>query len=136
MNNYLWLFTLSCFLAAGCGSNSGPKVYPLTGQVTLDGKPLPAGNILLQDPAREERNYIAIIKDGVITGTSTPGEKRVSITAIRPAKEKKELAADGSGDYEATTEQYLPEKYNTRSTLTVQIKPSNDNVLNFDLSSR
>ena len=42
------MVAFGCVLAmtvfAGCGF--GPSLYPVTGQVTLDGKPLPSGNVV------------------------------------------------------------------------------------------
>ena len=37
--------------AIGCGGSDGPKRYDLSGTVTFDGKPIPAGSIIFQPNA-------------------------------------------------------------------------------------
>ncbi|WP_145266689.1 hypothetical protein [Calycomorphotria hydatis] len=54
--------------AVGCGGNpDGPQRYSLSGSVTYNGQPVPAGNILLS-PNREKGNSgpatVASINDG------------------------------------------------------------------------
>lgn len=121
----------------GCGNGETPlQTYPLTGTVTLDGKPIPTASILLKDPIGQLRSCVATVQDGVIRGESTAGEKEVEITAYRIAEGKTIPGADGTGT-EPATEQYLPAKYNSESTLTVTIAPKkNVAPLTFDLQSK
>lgn len=123
-------------LLVGCGkADTGPQRYPITGTVTYDGQPLPTGTILLQDPNRAEKTYVATISEGIISGEATPGTKQLVVTAVRQATGKLEPSADGSG-MEAATEQYLPERYNVKTELTTEIQPSRENVLTLELSSK
>ncbi|WP_437192937.1 hypothetical protein [Planctomicrobium sp. SH527] len=125
---------LFCMLA-GCGSGEqGPKVYPLTGTVTYDGTPIPSATIVLKDPTGQEKSYLAKVVDGVISGESSAGEKKVEITATRVAEGKTVPTADGSGTQPAT-EQYIPEKFNFKSTLTATIE-NGPTTLKFDLQSK
>jgi hypothetical protein len=58
------LAALLC-LAAGC--SPGPEVYPVTGTVTYDGKPLPAGQIFFEADVQKGRcapQGFAEVKDG------------------------------------------------------------------------
>lgn len=68
---------LLCLLTVGC--NSGPKTYHVSGKVTYNGKPLPAG-VIYFDPDVLKKNDApqgyAIIKDGVYD-TAAPGGKGV-----------------------------------------------------------
>lgn len=125
--------TLALF--AGCGGETGPRLYPVTGTVTLDGEPIPTATILLQDPSRQDKTYIALVKDGVVSGEATAGQKSLLVTAIRQAVGKTIPGADGTGE-EPATEQYLPERYNLKTTLTTEITSPGPNVLDLKLESR
>jgi len=53
--------------AAGCGSRSGVDLFSLSGSVTFDGKPVPAGTVTFEpDSAKGNRGpgAVAQIKDG------------------------------------------------------------------------
>lgn len=122
-------------ILAGCGSrDSSMKTYSVKGMVTLDGKPIPTASVLLKDPSGQLRTCVATVQEGVLKGESTAGEKSVEITAFRIAKGKTVPGADGTGT-EPAMEQYLPEKYNSESTLTVTISPGGTTPLNFELTS-
>ena len=114
---------------AGCGP-SGPKLYLVTGSVTLDGQPLPQGFIGF-DPADGKGNaYAGEILDGKFKFACEPGGKKVSIRASRPSKKP---GPDGGPDFE----QYLPPRYNTHTTLSAQVEPRDTNAdVNFDLRSK
>ncbi len=62
LSRYVFLLVLALLLA-GCGP-SGPERYELTGQVTLNGEPVPSGEIIFEpDPAEgnvgpQSRNII------------------------------------------------------------------------------
>jgi hypothetical protein len=66
-----------CLLPAGCGG--GPKLYDVSGAVTYDGKPLPAG-VIYFDPDVLKKNDgpqgYALIKDGAYS-TADAGGKAV-----------------------------------------------------------
>ena len=51
-------------IASGCGGNSGPKLVPLSGTVTFDGKPVPAGYISFTPPSGGGSVRVVQIKDG------------------------------------------------------------------------
>jgi hypothetical protein len=61
-----WLISLAAFgVLTGC--DSGPKTYHLTGAITFQGKPVPAGNILFEpdgSKGNEGQPGYAKIKDG------------------------------------------------------------------------
>ena len=67
------------WLLSGCGGPSGPATYDLSGNVTLDGKPVPGGQIVFE-PDRTAGNSgsqgFAEIRDGkydTTTGRGTVG---------------------------------------------------------------
>ena len=111
---------LLVFLAAGC--DSGPKRVDVRGTVAFDGKPVEQGEIRFipvgpnAGPAAGSSivhgKYEAAGKGGVPVG-----KHRVEITAYRtPAGVK----PDPNVPF-VPKEQYLPEKYNTGTTLEFEV---------------
>lgn len=67
----------ACVLMVGCG---GPKLYDVSGRVSYDGQPLPAG-VIYFDPDVTKKNDgpqgYAIIKDGAYS-TATKGGRGIA----------------------------------------------------------
>ena len=127
---------LTVALLAGCGGGSdGPTEYAVTGTVTFDGEPLAEGSLLFIDPAGKSRSYPGVIKEGVFSSEMTAGKKTVQITAIRPDPGKTVPSGDGLSQ-EPAFEQYIPAKYNKKSTLEIEVTDSGDNKFEFDLTSK
>ena len=65
----LWLCIFFFLLMSfGCSRNSGPERYDLSGSITFDGKPVPAGYIMLapdKSKGNEGPGTSAEIKDGL-----------------------------------------------------------------------
>jgi hypothetical protein len=126
---------LTLLLMAGCGGNTTPvdtlPRQPVSGSVTLDGKPLSEGKIQF-DPADEGKGPTAVavgdIKDGKFTIEKAqgpvPGKYKVSISS-RPSTHI------GSGDMPGTAPKQEPEKippkFNTQTTLTKEITTGANN---------
>jgi hypothetical protein len=63
----LWLVVAAAVLAAGCGSESGSGEYHVSGSVTFDGRPVPAGKIIFTPDAAAKNSGpqgFADIRDG------------------------------------------------------------------------
>ena len=63
----LLLVVLATAVPAGCGGNSGPPRFKLSGSVTRAGKPIPAGRVVFEPDASKENKgpaAYASIKDG------------------------------------------------------------------------
>jgi hypothetical protein len=111
----------------------------VSGQVTLDGAPLPDGEIVFTpDAATAGPTSVGRIENGAydIPAERGPiaGNYSVAITAERPTGRK--VRADILG--EATTdqyEQYIPDAYNARTALAAEVADDRDD-LDFALSSR
>ncbi|QDU10210.1 hypothetical protein [Gimesia aquarii] len=120
----------------GCGSGeSGPKLYTVSGTVTLDGQPIPDASILFKDPASKNKSYFANVKNGSFNSEMEAGKRRVLITANRQSKNKMVDNAEGTGK-EPAMEQYLPSKYNEKSILEIEVGSNNENSFTFDLKSK
>lgn len=101
----------------GCGPREAALVS-VRGVVTLDGKPLPDGQISFITLGKVP-NVIPIM-DGRFEGEVPPGAKRVEIAAYCPA----EIPPDQLGGAPITgamMKNYLPVRYHAQSTLTATI---------------
>jgi hypothetical protein len=123
--------------ATGCGG--GPERLSVGGQVTLDGQPIPDGEIVFR-PAAPTKGPTAAgsIENGayLIPENRGPvaGSYAVSIEAMR--KTGRKIKADILGDAKTDQyEQYLPARYNEQTTLSAEISDSRDD-LDFDLTSK
>jgi hypothetical protein len=110
---------------AGCG-RAGPEVAPVSGRVTLDGRPLESADLMFQVEGKspgvgrtdQDGRYELMYKRGV---AGTPiGSNRVAITV------SSELVSNPPP---------IPARYNTETELTAEVQPGEDNVFNFDLTS-
>jgi len=124
-------------LLAGCGEEIDPGYKPVSGTVFLDGNPL-ADALIAFTPddgstasGRTDENgrytlFYAARRPGARVGRNT-----VEIT--------KEAAASGRADESsAMTEEeseLLPSRYNTQTELSATVEATNDNVIDFQLTS-
>ncbi|MDR1485009.1 MAG: hypothetical protein LBT09_09320 [Planctomycetaceae bacterium] len=128
---YFLILLFVCLCLTGCGNANGR--ITISGNVTFDSKPLESGSIQFF-PAND--NGITAggnIKSGKFTTFIKSGKYVVQITANRKTGKKIKSINEGLPD-EDELEQYIPEKYNTNSTLTVEVGDQN-NPFNFELKS-
>ena len=126
-------------LLGGCGpTDDGVSRGAVKGKVTLDGEPLQEGRIMFeptggnQGPVAggsiEGGAYEIGVEKGVVVGKNL-----VRINANRKTGKKvKSIMSDEMVD---ETEEAVPEKYNTNSTLEKDVQ-AGDNVLDFELTSK
>jgi hypothetical protein len=120
---------------AGCGGvDDAPATVTVMGEVTFDGQPLPTGEIIFRPTDGNGRADAAPIKDGKYSLECTLGGRAVTITALREVSGVvvQELETGEAG---GEVEQYIPEAYNDRTTLTADVTESGDNTFNFPLKS-
>src|SRR5262245_1457424 len=112
--------TLATLLIAGCSNE--PRLYPVSGSVSLDGQPVADGDIMFLSQDGVRGPDPGKIKDGNYTLKTTEGKKRVEISAskIRPG------GARGGGG-EPVPEEYIPTHYNMESKLNADVQPNNKN---------
>jgi hypothetical protein len=125
----VWWLCLA--LLVGCSSRGAASV---SGKVTLDGAPLDDATITFVPATGGQQQaawttiksgqYEIAAKDGLGTGPF-----RVEIRALRAASEKT------NDPTLISAKEILPGKYNSKSELTVEIKPGK-NTADFDLKSR
>jgi hypothetical protein len=120
------------------GCQKGIPRSEVHGKVTLDGKPIPQGDIRfvpVSGPA-----WSARIKDGNYTTAGTKGapigKLRVEIQAYRTPANTASGAAPATNDDAIPMEPYLPAKFNVESTMEMTIEQGEKSVeKDFELKS-
>jgi len=112
-------------LVMGCGEPTVKK-YPVSGTVTFDDKPLDDGVIQFMNP--EDGGIDSFpIKAGSFKGEVRSGKRKVQITA------NKEGPSPMPGVKAMIN--YIPDKYNSKTTLEEEIKAGPNEGLKYDLKS-
>jgi len=121
-------------MLGGCGS-AGPRMVTVSGQVTLNGKPLEEGTIVFQDPQGNAPTAQAVIQQGRYSCQVLPGRKKVIIQGFKVVGQERASRVDPDSPLVDRKEQFLPAKYSspTATALTAEIGPSGNRALNFDL---
>lgn len=125
---------VTAMMLFGCAGDKPVVTNPVTGKVTLDGKPLAVGQIIF-DAADGTSPIILEIKDGAYEGKSPSGPKTVRITATKLV----DMPKNGMTGplYDKKIEQnYLPDRYNSKSTLKADVTVGGANDFKFDVTSK
>lgn len=130
MTARVWTAVAAAVLAVG-GCDSAPKLYEVTGAVTIDGQPVPDGDIIFLPADTGAAPEPDKVVDGRYTVRARAGFKKVSVSAskIIPG------GARGGGN-EPVPEEYIPERYNSRTELTAEVTPDGANVFDFTLTTK
>jgi hypothetical protein len=104
---------------AGCDGKSD-KGVTVTGRVTLDGQPLPAGQVVLEIPGNREQRVGGIAADGKFEVREVPpGKVRVAVrTSMFQGQQSAEqrFAARAGGKADRPTFVPVPTKYENPGT--------------------
>lgn len=134
MSSKFYAFFGLLMLAAsvcGCGPAVDAKV-PISGQVSLDGAPLPDGTVYLR---RSDGEFFSVdVVEGKFAGEAMPGEYRVEISAIRESTPSGTAVAMYGADAPTQRVNYIPARYNSESTLTATVADAGSANLKFDLT--
>jgi hypothetical protein len=124
-------------VVAGC-ADQGPTRQPVSGTITLDGKPLPSGSVTFA-PLDGTTAATAEVHDGAYRiGRSdgpAPGRYQVEISAVQPTG-KRVKHPDLPSETIDEVRNVIPAIYNVRTQLAVEVKPDGENAFPFDLSTR
>lgn len=102
----------------GCGPSDG--LVTVSGNVTFEGVPVETGRIQFRSLTGDMRAYSAEIEDGKYELALEPGQARVEIYASRLIPGK--TVEVNPGEFDPVGEMYIPEKFNSRSELTVDLE--------------
>lgn len=128
---------LALIIAEGCGSGDTPDRRAISGDVTLDGRPLDEGAILLEPPSASHRGMAvgATIRRGSFAiareSGPTPGTYRVRIYSSSGVQ-----APPGKGQSQGTRrpmQERLPPAYNVASELKADVSVGGPNHFRYDL---
>ncbi|MHC2067075.1 hypothetical protein ACYFX5_06370 [Bremerella sp. T1] len=123
---------LGASILIGCNSGPAiPKSYPVQGEVTLDGKPMPSGEVIFVSVADGIRDTVKV-ENGKFTGEVLPGERKVEIRSY--------IAKEGNTkmygpDAEPSYVNIIPKKYNENTELTATVEKSDENQFSFEVKS-
>jgi hypothetical protein len=130
-------------LLAGCGSSDNLPREPVSGTVTLDGKPLERGTISFQPESGLPTAAAVTISAGQYSMTRAqglvPGAYRVLISSTPPGGGIANNPATGRppppGQPTPPPKELLQAKYNEKSILTAEVKGGAENRFDFELDS-
>jgi hypothetical protein len=142
MRHRLFLLLAAIFLLPTClGCNrSGLDLQELSGVVSLDGRPIENGSI----------RFLPVAGDGLASGcVITAGRYRIPLAkGLPPGKYRVQISAADQrgidphapppkmGEEGAPLKELVPEKYNARTELQVEVKSGGRNVFDFAMNSR
>jgi hypothetical protein len=144
----IWMSAIALALA-GCQGNGRIATVPVTGTVTVDGKPLEQGTITFETPGKRPASgeikagnivnvmtYVA--SDGVPTGNHTIAitATAASAAAAVPKDPGQPMVVDAN--YMGVGQSLIPARYNNPATsgLTAEIKSTGKNSLQLELQSK
>ncbi|QDV53607.1 hypothetical protein [Gimesia fumaroli] len=133
--NQLLSYVALCFLTltlAGCGGNAdGPKLVTVSGNITLNGEPLPEGDVIFRAADGKGHAYAGKIKDGSYSIETEVGTKKVEIKSMKEVPGK--TTEDNPGEVVNAREQVVPAKYNSESTLEFTVTEAGSDSADFAL---
>lgn len=100
----------------------------MVGTVTLDGKPVENGTITLRPVDGNSPSAGAFIAKGAFSQRVPLGSMRVEITSPRVAGTKKIAMPGGSFAEVDVVVEAIPDAYNAKSTLVLDVKPGVNRV--------
>lgn len=123
-----WMLLL-VLLLSGCGMAAEKKTCAVKGKVTWNGAPLPDGDILFRPEDPTKVPEAGIIVDGAFEMQAKPGTNLVEIRACRPSKFDPVMGT-------TAPEPYIPQKYNTKTTLKVEVASGENAPFSFELKEK
>jgi len=105
-------------LSVGCGGD--PRIS-IQGTVTVDGQPVETGAITFLPADGVGQSAGAVIEMGDYSLPLPPGKKIVRIEGFRVVGQQHALPGDTSSQLVPTLEAIVPAKYNSQSTLSIDV---------------
>lgn len=128
--NWYALGLLICAPICGCGDSQAN----VTGTITMDGQPVPSGSITFVKAEGGQVREGAVIKDGGFQAKLPPGKYKIELSGQKVVGKRTQKGFDGKDEVIELTEPLFPERYNTKTELSEDIK-SGANTVKLDLKS-
>ena len=112
----------------GCGGAEELPTYPVTGKVSFSGMPVAEGEIVFEDATGLPPDA-GKIANGEFSLRAKAGRKVVRIRASREVPGEQNAGIPGT----PVRRDYIPAKYNTKSTLVEEVKADAPNEFSFEL---
>jgi len=132
------LFLFAGFLTGGCSKNTDGR-QAISGTVTVDGTPVPAGSISFQPTEGQATSSGAMISNGKFNIPADDGllagKYRIAISAPMPGSEPANAQAL-PGDAPPLAKDMIPPDWNTSSKQFVEVKKTGSNTFPFEISTK
>ena len=119
-------------LALGCSGPKIPKTVPVSGRVTMDGKPLV--NALVMFSPEDSKNQRTQEASG-FTDENGSYSLKLNINGTPGVAPGRYVVHIGKMDLENAKGQVIPEAYNTNSTMTCDVPAGGKTDADYNLSS-
>lgn len=114
-----------CLLAfAGCGD--GKAI--VNGTVTVDSAPVASGVVTFVSEGGALTREGAIIQNGAFNAKLPPGKYKLELTGQKVIGKRTQKGFDGKDEQVELTGELFPERYNTKSELTQEIRAGSNEV--------
>lgn len=120
-------FLFTSLLAVSMGCSDEITLRRITGIVTLDGKPLDNGQVVITPVDQKSSAAAAEITDGQFSCPVMPGEKKVSIQSFSGGINEMGFPVG---------KQVIPKRFNDESTLTISVENTTGQKFDFDIESK
>ena len=137
----VWGFAAVILCFAGCGGSSG-RTVPVSGVVTLNGKPLANAHVAFQPQASKGSENAGVGSYGVTDAdgryslrtmdTDQPG----AVIGTHSVEIKLRVEADDRDPKSRPAAKTLPAKYNRNTELQFKVEPGGTSAANFDLKAQ
>lgn len=122
---------------AGCNRGNGLDLQEISGNVSWNSQPLDNGTIQFSPVATDGLAGGSVIAEGKYLIPRQkglpPGKYAVRISAADPKSGVPRSSAHAPGDESPPLKELLPERYNSKSELSVEVKSGGGNTFNFEL---
>jgi len=133
-------FMATLMLIVGCGS--GSKVPPVSGVITLHGKPLPNAHVAFQPEAGKGSNNAGTGSSGVTDASGkytlkmADSDQVGAVLGTHRVEINFKVESDDRPNPGRPPPKMLPAKYNRQSELRFKVEGSGTSAANFDLKSQ
>lgn len=117
-------------LPACGGGDAAPSRANVTGQVLLDGQPMPDGEVSFVQSGVP--SAVLEVKNGSFSGQAYQGKSTVEVRAYKAGK----AVEMGGEKYGGEKENYIPAKYNSESKMTADVPAGGRTDLKFEVTSK